>query len=343
MENSTKSKKPITKKWWFWVLSPFALFFVIVIIVGIFSPQQNTQNKNTIPTNTKNKDTNKIISQTNKTNQTKEIDPNLKSLQDSLNDAIKLIDQGIKFDKYYYSSATFYKPLAVFSNWGILISKGKACNNKDLQNLANILSDKVIKLQKNEFPKMRQAFADLLKLMYKNYQVDVDISLPFFNNLDNKILKIIHPGLIDEANIKALHEQFLDPFNKLRFKKIIYNFKKDEYTKDNNLKGASKEININTPNDDEIIIYNENELSNFSKEPGDDQITIENFNNLRQGMSLNQVRDLLKTDGVCEFSKKEGKNLIETYSFPCGFLKERIIYYKFVNKKLSGKPTQIGL
>lgn len=140
---------------------------------------------------------------------------------------IKSINEGIDFSAYRDSKDYLLIELAIFSNWGDLIKKGMNSKNEKIQNLATQLKSKVQRIQKQEFPKMRENYADVVaELMWK---FDIYVTA---TGSRNQYINLSGGLFATNKNKLDFQNQLIEMFELLRYSQSRYRWYKeaDEYT-----------------------------------------------------------------------------------------------------------------
>jgi hypothetical protein len=180
-----------------------AVFFGLGIIGTILSPNEKKSTENAVPEN--------------------------KSNLNDLDGISKQLDNELKsFEKPFKRGNIGYKGMInMFRGYNEIIINAKKLNNKDLNEKADKLYEKALKLQKQELPSMRKEFSD--EISQKLWEHNVDVKC-FGKN--NTTIEFIGGLFANNKNIKDSQEKISETLNVLKFKRANYKWIKhdDEYT-----------------------------------------------------------------------------------------------------------------
>jgi len=150
-----------------------------------------------------------------------------------------LIDKKDKLEKEISSVSSFdnsnfrgnidnlIMEVVLFKAWAIQIQEAKSDKNNEIVSLGQQLEDKVVQLQKKEFPLMRKEYEKLTSSILWEHDVDVKVSGQY-----NQIIELVGALFAANKNIKDTHLTIIEMLELLRFDRVNYKWYKydSEYT-----------------------------------------------------------------------------------------------------------------
>jgi len=141
---------------------------------------------------------------------------------------------------YRGSAQLLQLELVVFAVWAKLIKESETSNNNAVKANGERLERKVKSLQAKEFPKLREAYADIAQELFLDADVDVRIS-----GKTKSTLHLTGYDFINDVTIKKVQRDLDETLTQFRFKRINYKWSQhsDEY----------KYYDMDTPKDSEVV------------------------------------------------------------------------------------------
>ena len=152
---------------------------------------------------------------------------------------IEAINEGVDFTTYRGTVDALQLEIILFGTWAKIIKDGEASNDLEIQKLAKLLKPKVVKLQEQEFPKLRKEYAQVIAKIMWEHDIDVIASGSEYNYLN-----FIGGIFAANKNIKDFQEQLKDVPAMFRFSQTRYRWYKgeDEYTYYSTYEGTDTDL-----------------------------------------------------------------------------------------------------
>lgn len=157
----------------------------------------------------------------------KKAEADKKSLFEQLERELKSVNKGVDFSTYRGTVDALQMELILFGTYAQIIKQGENSDDIEINNLANQLKTKVVKMQINEFPVLRKEYAKVVaKLMWEH---DIDV---FSSGKNNNYLNFTGGLFAANKNKQDFQEQLKDAPKMFRFNQTRYRWYKgeDEYT-----------------------------------------------------------------------------------------------------------------
>jgi hypothetical protein len=170
-----------------------------------------------------------------------------KQLNERLINELQSLSQVKDSQSEYYSLDSLKEHAVFFSFWAMLIKAGDSSNYLNNQDLASQLRIEVLTIQQKDFPIIRSEYVEIISNLLWEHDVLVKIS-----GERNSIITFTSGEFVTNKNIKDFHETLLETMALLRFKMVRYRWYKG---------GESTIFELETPDDDQLIIFDPNKLS----------------------------------------------------------------------------------
>lgn len=146
---------------------------------------------------------------------------------EQLNREIASIKKGVDFSTYRGTVDALQMELVLFGTWANLIEESEKYEDKEIQKLTKDLKNRVIRLQRSEFPKMRANYAKIFgeKLWRENIKVRA-------NGTGKRYINFTGGLFASNANKEDFQKTISEGLRLYRFKQSRYRWYEgdDEYT-----------------------------------------------------------------------------------------------------------------
>ncbi|UII20002.1 hypothetical protein [Fulvivirga ligni] len=136
---------------------------------------------------------------------------------------IASINEGVDFSPYRGSVDALQLELALFAMWANIISNGEDSPDAEIKKLSKVLKSKIVKLQVDEFPKLRKNYAQVVG----NLMWELDIYVNSSSSRD-RYLNITGAIFAANKNIKEAQQKLLDAPKLFRFRETRYRWYKGQ-------------------------------------------------------------------------------------------------------------------
>ena len=150
----------------------------------------------------------------------------IKNIINKFKSEIEDLNKKNDYEKYNGNINLILNGVAFFDNYNDIISENRNNKNKEIRRLSNKLKNKLITLQKREFPKLRKRYVNVAS--EKLWEEDVYIHS---SGRNNTYINFTGGIFASNKNIKNYQEKLYDILAKLKFKKSKYRwYKGGDYT-----------------------------------------------------------------------------------------------------------------